>query len=211
MPKSDRVRNWFITIFESNEIFKTISDKINSISDLKAYYYIEHKEELYTEEDIKKNEEYYKSLNIKVGDIQENHYHLILQFEQPKSFKQVSNLFSKCHLEQIEDLRRSIIYLTHKGMKDKKLYNISDIITNNYEYVDYCVNQSFKEEYDNTKILEYIYKDDLLCISQFYNRFGAIIKNDIFLINALLNDYNQKNYNYNTDASIGENHLFYED
>lgn len=174
MQKEKRTRNYFLTLHNTkNEHYNDLKNYLESIKEdtkLDKYAFIEHEPE---EEDKQK------------------HIHLILMFTNDKSFKQIQTLFKDSHIEQCEDKIQSIKYLLHLGLENKKQYKINEITTNDINYIEWVIKETFKEKFNSNEIMNDIRKNHLLSLIDFYDKYGAQIKEYTYLIKELIKEYKE--------------------
>lgn len=167
----ERSRNWNITIHhKERENFKELENYINEFKEnqkLEQYFYIIHEAE---EED------------------KEEHIHLILTFKNEKSFKQIQELFKGSHIEPTKDKIQSIKYLLHLGIENKKQYSIEQIFTNDINYTQWVIKNTYKEKFNSNDILKDIYENGLTSITEFYIKYGSQIQQYIYLIKTLIQE-----------------------
>lgn len=101
-----RTRKWNLTINEGAPCFNGLKALLSTIN-LKDYCFILH-------------------------DKDDNvcpHYHVVLWFENTRSFEQVRKLFEGAHIEPCDSWNLSVQYLVHKNHPDKFQYDFVDIET----------------------------------------------------------------------------------
>lgn len=165
----ERYRKWFITINEGALCYNDIKD---ILLDLKCdYAYIYHNSD---------------------DNVKNNHIHLVLEFENARTFKQVQNLFDGSHIEVIKYFCKCIQYLIHENDNDKRHFDISSIITSYndinefFDSVDYpkFTFEDFKDRVANATLKNIVDACDIYGVKQ--------VCKYRCLINDLLDFYNNK-------------------
>ena len=102
-----RTRKWNLTINSGCECFNGLKFILQDLK-LQNYYYILHDKD----------------------DDVSPHYHVVLHFENARSFEQVRKLFNGAHIEPCDSINLSVQYLIHKNHLDKFQYDFVEIVTN---------------------------------------------------------------------------------
>lgn len=108
-----RARKWFITINKGASCFDEIDLIINNLSRCKFAYILHDCD----------NEE-------------QLHYHIILNFDNARSFESVQNTFEGAHVDYIKYFNITCQYLIHKNDLDKFQYDSKNIVSN-FEIANY--------------------------------------------------------------------------
>lgn len=108
-----RARKWFITINKGASCFDEIDLIVNDLERCK-FAYILHNQD---------NEE-------------QPHYHLILSFDNARSFESVQKSFEGAHVENIKYFHMTCQYLIHKNDSNKFQYDITNVVSN-FEFANY--------------------------------------------------------------------------
>ena len=152
-----RCRNWFVTVNQNSECFSRVVDILEKEIDTKKCNWA-------------------CCLHDKDDDTKP-HYHIVLSFDDAKSFSRIQKLFAGSHIEICRQLGQSYGYLTHdtsSARKDKKhIYEIDDVITNNRDFFDLQVRQISYEMYDPSQIIKYVFVDGTDNIALAMVRFGS--------------------------------------
>lgn len=64
------------------------------------------------------------------GELKNEHIHLVLSFDNARSFESVLKAYPGAHIEKALNLKSSLQYLLHKNDKTKHQYTDNEIITN---------------------------------------------------------------------------------
>lgn len=173
MLTKQRGRQWILTIHESAPAFADIALAVRSI-EVGFYAYILHD----------------KDIDLKSGEITPSHYHLVLEFENARSFVSVQKLFPGAHIEKINSFIASINYLIHntESSSSKSQYERTEIFSNDDLRVETILDSDMKRIFDKDMILGY-FNEGILSITDFYRVFGAQIQRYIFLIDRLRPDF----------------------
>ena len=107
MMYKERTRNWFLTINETATCFKDVQDILNDTKCEYAYIFHEKDE-----------------------DIDNLHIHLVIEYENARTFEQVRKAFEGAHIEKAIHLASCYQYLIHKNDTSKRQYAVTDIISN---------------------------------------------------------------------------------
>lgn len=152
-----RCRNWFVTVNQNSECFSRVVDILEKEIDAKKCNWA-------------------CCLHDK-DDETKPHYHIVLSFDDAKSFSRIQKLFAGSHIEICRQLGQSYGYLTHdtsSARKEKKyIYEIDDVITNNRDFFDLQVRQISYEMYDPSQIIKYVFVDGTDNIALAMVRFGS--------------------------------------
>lgn len=106
---ANRVRNWNLVL--NGDTLPGSSEIIQKLTEIgaKNYAFIYHNKD----------------------KVKKVHLHLVIEFENARSFDSIKKKMPECHIEPCKSLASSIQYLTHKNATDKEQYEINDVITNN--------------------------------------------------------------------------------
>lgn len=177
---NSRSRNWFLCVHKGAECFDNLASICERLSNC-TYAYILHDEE-------------HNFLNeVEIGG-KPQHYHVLLVFDNARTFSSISKTFSGAHCEVSHVLADCAVYLLHNTPSaikaGKKQYDVSEIVTNNREALNsWLGDKSLKfEPFNENRILEYIVLDDCRSVSEFFMRFGSVIQRYIPLIKALIEE-----------------------
>ncbi len=177
-----RARNWFLCVQQGAKCFydvPIICERLNNCS----FAYIKHDKETMTNGEL----------------VKEEHYHIILNFENARSFQSVTKHFAGAHVEESHNLADCAAYLLHNTPSaiaaGKKQYLFSEIITNNETAVRAWIgDKGVKYDvFNENKIVEYIFVNHCWSIFEFYSKFGAQIQKYIPLIDRLLKEVDLEN------------------
>ena len=170
-----RARQWFLTIHQSAPVFDNIDNAIKDIAP-EFYAYILHD----------------KDTNLNSGEITPEHYHLIVEFENARSFASISKSFKGAHIEKVASFSSSVNYLIHntETSREKAGYDREQIITSDRARVDNILDMPLKRIFDSNMILDY-FNEGILSITDFYRVFGSQIQRYIYLIEKLRPDFEQ--------------------
>lgn len=100
-----RSRKWFITINDGAECWHKFRDIVKDLTRCKYAYIIHDKED-----------------NL--------HCHIVLNFDNARTFESLLNTFTGAHIEECRYFNMSIRYLVHQDDNEKYQYNIDDIVSN---------------------------------------------------------------------------------
>lgn len=157
----NRFKNYFLCVNKGAECFDKLADIIKAQNNC-SYAYILHN----------KDRDVNKPL----------HYHVVLCYENARSWNSIQKTFKGSHIEVCEFVKSSVQYLIHLNNPEKEPYTISEIICN--MPLDMYFSDNF-EPFDPNLILEY-YKQGTSNFLMFYKRFGAqISKHQTLLKNVL--------------------------
>ena len=134
------------------EDLKAILEKIKGVN---SYWFILHD----------------KDSNLETGELKQEHYHIIVQYNQPSTKTSASNQLTK-YLEQIgllktcpnirvdkiQNLKKYMRYLTHKDNREKYQYQDNEVITNTPDQYQEIIDIDIKELSTDKKILMF-FKD----------------------------------------------------
>ena len=187
-----RSRTWFLCINKNAECFNNLASILNQQQNV-IYAYILHDKDVQTKADenrILKNIGFGYDDDLEV--MKEVHYHVVLCYENARTWSSVSNTFKGGHVEVSHSIADCTAYLLHSTpqavLEGKYQYNKEDIITNNMSAVSVWLNQKSLqfEIFDENLIIKYIIFDNCTNIFDFYQKFGVAIKNYVALIKELL-------------------------
>ena len=141
------------------------------------------------------------------------HYHILLSFNEAKSWNFIKSKFVGCHIEVCQDLGSAYAYLTHETLDCKKhgkcVYDKEAIQTNNRDYFESIkVKNAVFEPFNVNEISRYIVCDSMYSFLDFGLRFGwGQLERHSNLISKVLKEYElatnsfserfTKNYVYN--------------
>lgn len=71
------------------------------------------------------------------GDLKKEHFHLYIECEDIKGAKEYikEHIYKETTFERVQTPKSAILYLVHKKDKDKYQYNVSEVFSNNMDYV----------------------------------------------------------------------------
>lgn len=134
------------------ENLKTI---LESIPGLNAFWFILHD----------------KDVNNETGEIKQEHYHIIVEYNQPSTKTSASNQLTKylekigllkicpnIHIVKVKNIKKYARYLTHKDNKEKYQYQDKEVITNTPDQYNEMIDIDISELTTDKKILMY-FKD----------------------------------------------------
>jgi len=149
----NRNRNWHIvinadTLPKNAEISKKLAE-----TNIKNYAYITHNKD----------------------ENKKPHIHLILEYENARTFDSLQKKFETWHIEPCKSLVLSLQYLTHKNDKNKEQYEPSEIVTNNPEWLE--KNYNLENDYinDERQLIQELLK------GKYKSYFELILSNDYSL------------------------------
>ena len=177
MSENLRSRNYFITINEGAKCFTNIASIIKSLNC--QYAYINHNE------------------------TDNNHYHALIIFKNPRYLSSIKLLFEGAHIEICRSINLTCRYLLHLDDDEKKDYSIDDIITN-FD-VSSLINSGL-EYFNPNNILEDI-ESGCVTLVHFYKKYGAVISRYITLIEKLIASYQLNNLAYYYLASLSNDDI----
>lgn len=148
--KKIRSRNWFLTINPNAECYKKIKDIISS-------YKYNHFAMIYHEKD-EENEN-------------DQHIHIVLELQNPRSFEAIQSKFIGAHIEQVKFKFQAYKYLIHLENDNKRKYHVDDIITDNIDYYKECIKSDEYEKLETQTIFNDIY-NGINTITEFVRKYG---------------------------------------
>ncbi len=172
MSDSLRSRNYFLTINEGAKCFINIESIIKGLNC--NYAYINHNE------------------------TNNNHYHALIIFKNPRYLSSIKTLFEGAHIEICRSINITCRYLLHLDDDEKKEYSIDDIKCN-FD-INPLINSGL-EYFNPNNILDDI-ENGCVTLVHFYKKYGAVISKYITLIEKLIASYNQNNLAYYYLASL---------
>ena len=134
------------SIYEENlqsEELKEILEELNINGFISDYYYIKHD----------------KDINKETGEIKKAHYHIIINYVsdshkpvevQARNNPIIKNLYELVksninnNIEKVKNVKKMIRYLVHKDNLEKFQYSINEVISNNIELVQDCLESQIK-------------------------------------------------------------------
>lgn len=163
MISSNRAKNWFITINKGAKCFEKVYD-ITLEQTHCTYYLILHDRD----------------------KVKQEHYHLVLLYQNARTFESMQNKFDGAHIEQCDFPVKAIRYLCHKDSPEKEPYTLDEINTNDtHEHLTDLMQEQMAEPFDPNKITVYYY-EGYKTFLDFYGRFGVNINRYISLIKNVL-------------------------
>lgn len=198
-------RNWFLCINEGAQCYSDFADRVQSIgfdTDRWVHYaYIMHDKDSISEVGYNRllddscnnnNQSLFDRLNgYQILPVDERtkeryafkprHYHLLICFQDAKSWSRIKNLFPGAHLQACNSVGLCFKYLTHQTddciKKGKVQYDPQEIVMDSTGYdffvnVPYC--SKFFEVFDPSMIGKYVFIDGLNDIVDFYERFSPV-------------------------------------
>ena len=104
-----------------------LKDILEVIKGVNAYWFILHD----------------KDINLETGELKQEHYHIIVEYNQPSTKTSATNQLTKylekigllkicpnIRVNKIQNLKKYMRYLTHKDNKEKYQYQDNEVITN---------------------------------------------------------------------------------
>ena len=165
---SNRAKQWFITINKGANCFNDIEAIVLQQTNC-TYYLILHDRD----------------------NIKQEHYHLVILYQNARSYESIKNKFDGAHIEQADYPVKAIRYLIHKDNPEKEPYILDEIKTNDVrEHLEEILQEQMVEPFDPNKITFYFYQDNLRSFLDFYGRFGVNVNRYISLIKNVLSDLN---------------------
>lgn len=154
-----RSRKWFLTIHKDDEALNTITSLINEKEPKIAL--ICHNKDI--------NED---------GSDKLIHWHVVLEYENARTFLSMKKTFRDCHIEQPNNFDATMQYLTHKNDPNKAQYEYDDIITNNPNWLKghYEASLTTSDLQKEAEIIERIMQ------GQYEGFYDLIISNDYDMI-----------------------------
>ena len=160
---NNRAKNWFITINNGAICFKDL-DKIIQQETHCTYYLIYHDKD----------------------NIKQPHYHLVILYQNARSFNSMKNKYDGAHIEICNFPHYAIRYLIHKDNPEKEQYQVEEIRHNDIvQHLLDIMNESIKEPFDPNRIIEY-YNEGCKTFLMFYTRFGENLTKHIQLVKSVL-------------------------
>lgn len=175
--KKSSMRNAFIRVsavnhlkIDNEELGKSAGDTVEyTKEDIKdildtwceskemSYFFIEHND---TED-----EEYPEGTKIDTDEVKEignKHFHIVLCFASPTSFEQIKKKFPYGKIESCHSVPACVQYLIHLNSPDKKIYQWSEVITNDMPKLEQCkIPISYSEEKTFTTVIYKIQKGEI--------------------------------------------------
>lgn len=167
-----RTRDYFLTINESANCYNNILDIINENEEsINIYALIKHNKDIDTD----------------TGEVKKEHYHLMIEFKNAKSFTSIQKIFNGAHIESAQHKKQCYKYLLHNTInaKEKYQYNFNDIITNNIDYIKNQIESEEFETFEETNFINYI-AQGTTSLYKFVKRFGFIQANKYWKIYQML-------------------------
>ncbi len=114
------------------------------------YVYIKHDKDVYREDLIDEETNEYKH---RKGDIEKEHFHLLISFYNAHTFTAVKKLFTtaedKPRVEAITDMGAMYRYLTHKDNPEKYQYDDTALKSSDINYYEKVLLEGQKQDTDN--------------------------------------------------------------
>lgn len=133
------------------ELYPEDSEHLKILEYIKKYYeyaYILHDKDKWDEEKVDDD-----GVTIhKVGDIKKPHYHVIINFKNPRSLEKLKNELGLKHLETCNFYFYSR-YLIHKDYPRKFQYDEKEIITNMELRIHNALKRDYNSQEQDTRIL----------------------------------------------------------
>lgn len=162
---SNRAKNWFITINKGATCFDKVYDITLEQTNC-TYYLILHDRD----------------------NIKQEHYHLILLYQNARTYDSIFKKYEGAHIEQCDYPVKAIRYLIHKDNPEKEPYTINEIKHNDdNKHLEEIMQEQLVEPFDPNKIIFYYY-EGYKSLLDFYGRFGVNINKYITLIKNVLNE-----------------------
>lgn len=166
---SNRAKQWFITINKGASCYPNVEAIVLEQTNC-TYYFILHDRD----------------------NIKQEHIHLVLLYQNARSYESIKKKFEGAHIEQADYPVKAIRYLIHKDNPEKEAYLVDEIKTNDsLEHLHEILQEQMVEPFDPNKITFYYYQEGLKCFLDFYGRFGVNINRYINLVKNVLNDLNE--------------------
>ena len=153
---SDRIRarKFNITVNPNAKCYDNLDFIIKAL-DSKEYFYIKHYKEEFS------------------GQNNINHYHIVLEFNNPRSLKAIDNAFSGGHVEVCKFYYQSIKYLIHQRESDKQVYNVNEIKSNlSIEQINYYLQNDEHIKLDTESLLDFINNGNMFTWEKCIEHFG---------------------------------------
>ena len=164
-----RGRKWFITINDGAESWFKFKDVVKDLTRCKYVYIVHNKEE-----------------NL--------HCHIVLNFENARSFESILNTFKGAHIEECKYFNKSIRYLLHLDDADKLQYDITEIVSNyNFEEIAQFLSVDEFEYLSTESLLTSVLSGEICSLTDAVTKWGI---NQVNTKRALI------------DALIKEHHYF---
>ena len=185
---TNRKRQWLIT--ENNYNIDDFNNAIEKIASNKNNYYAY----AFHDDDTK-------------------HYHLVVCYENPRTFDAIKKAFPRSHIEPLIDLSKSIQYLTHKNDEDKIKYDFDIIVSNDKNKTMSLYNDEYNNVFvDNDSELYKDLKsglclDDLIKLEKYSIRY---LNQRLNMIKEIESFYYKKRINDSAYKRIIDN-LYYDD
>lgn len=162
MKNTTRARKWAITVQKNAPAFENLQERLSKIIGVKdKYAYILHDKDTTVNEDtgeeIKKQE----------------HYHLLLDFKNPRGFSSIQRVLEGCHIEKTINVSAFANYLIHNGKPDKYHYDISEVTSNQIDWFKSLLQEFERETYFEDKLPYYILVEGYDNYLKLCLRFGA--------------------------------------
>lgn len=179
---SNRAKQWFITINKGAECYNNVEGIVLEQTNC-TYYLILHDRDR----------------------IKQPHYHLVILYQNARTYESIKNKFKGAHIEQADYPVKAIRYLIHKDSPEKEPYIVSEIKTNDLqEHLQEIMNEQMIEPFDPNRITFYYYQDNLHTFVDFYARFGVNVNRYITLIKAVLLELNDLEYSKKAMKELAE-------
>ena len=163
---------WFLEVNPEAKCFKQVLSILEEQNNA-VYAFILHDKDIYED-----------------GTPKLPHYHIYLKYKNARDFETIQNHFQGAHIEQANDEKSCIQYLTHKNDENKYQYNPEEVKTNEPNLLEYLKEQVF-ERFNPNNILTY-FNEGATSIMLLYLRFGNAIQPHLRIIQALLKEYSQE-------------------
>ena len=199
-----RKRQWFLTINQDAECYKSFDDYVVSYGEKGSgyyhYAYIKHDKDTISQkafEHMLDNAEKNNDINLfdrLCGYIElpyeqrtsacyaykPPHYHLLMCFENARTWSSVKNHFKGAHVQSCLSVVNSFMYLTHNTKesieKGKTKYSLEEVAFSprGMEFFNSQQGEEINFDYfDPHKIAKYVWIDDMNNYHEFLLRFGA--------------------------------------
>lgn len=149
-----RSRSFALELYPEDETHKDILEYIKNYWE---YAYILHDKDLWEEDEI---DEETKEIKHKQGELKKPHWHVMINFKNPRSVESIQKELRLKHVETC-NFYAYARYLIHKDQPQKYPYDQKEIITN----INLRINNALKKNYnaqeqDGRILLDYIYNKD---------------------------------------------------
>lgn len=152
---NQRSRSFAMILYEEDESHMQVLDKI--VNDGYFYAFIRHDCDVYDTDIFENNLVIHH-----IGDIKKPHYHVLLDFPNPRSVSKLKDLFGLSHIETC-NFYFYTRYLIHLDDKNKYQYSKDLIETNILTRINNALTREFNQDEQDSRLLYNFIKEKNFC------------------------------------------------